>query len=215
MDHHDTLTIGMLHCQTSTSHKVDSPLTTILEAVSQHPEVDILLAPEWFFVSEGDDFYTPHEFAFISRRLEESTQGLEMLLVPGSIARLDDDGNYRNTTLAVSDGKTLLEYSKRKDGGDTYFASKVNDKKGGNAAGSRTSFQRVRTPLKKKDQVRWKKGETKQQPGATMRSAWRYVQIIVPGSSGARTDNPTWTSRSSCPVACTCTRAISQSITRG
>lgn len=86
----------------------------------------MLLAPEWFFVAEGKAFYKPQEYAFIKRRLEQATDGLDMLLIPGSIARLDEEGHYRNTALVISGGETLLEYSKQWDGGDWGFAHRNN-----------------------------------------------------------------------------------------
>ena len=58
--------------------------------------------------------------------LKAITAGSDILLIPGSIARLNEQGTTENTLLAVSDGETLIEYSKRYDGGDTIYA---NEKK--------------------------------------------------------------------------------------
>ena len=122
MDNPGTLLVGMLHCETDTKYKVKKPLSAVLDVISKKPELDILIGPEWFFIAEEKEFYTSQEFAFIQRRLEHVTEGLEMLLIPGSIARLDDQGHYKNTALVISDGNTLHKYSKRVDGGDKLFA---------------------------------------------------------------------------------------------
>ncbi len=115
------LRVGMLYCKTDTRHVIDEPLEAIVESLATQPAPDILLAPEWFFVPE-QDFYTPRQYARLRRRLERATDGIESLVIPGTIARLDEDGHYLNTALVLCGGKTLLEYSKRRDGGDSCFA---------------------------------------------------------------------------------------------
>lgn len=122
MDNPDALQIGMLYCKTSSRYVIERPLSKILDAISRRPELDMLLAPEWFFVAKDKGFYSPQEFAYIKRRLERATKGLDMLLIPGSIARLDDEGYYRNTSPVISNGETILEYSKRENGSDRWFA---------------------------------------------------------------------------------------------
>lgn len=126
VDNPDALRLGMLYCETGSMHIIERPLGKILHAIARGPELDMLLAPEWFFVAKKKTFYNTQEYASIKRKLEQATTGLEMLLIPGSIARLDEEGCYRNTCPVISDGKTILEYSKRKDGGDEWFGEKSN-----------------------------------------------------------------------------------------
>ena len=115
------LRVGMLYCKTDTKHVIGSPLEAIVKSLSVEPAPDIILAPEWFFVPEHN-FYTPRQYAALRTRLKRATEGIDSLVIPGTIARLDSQGRYLNTALVLSGGETLLEYSKRTDGGDSNFA---------------------------------------------------------------------------------------------
>ncbi len=98
-----------------------SPMESIRRALKARPDLDILVAPEWFLGGPAR-FAKAGAVERFQRALEAETAGRSTLVVPGSVAWVDGKGSYRNTALAVSDGQTLLRYDKRSDGFDDDLA---------------------------------------------------------------------------------------------
>ena len=115
------LQVTTLVVETATAHKVDAPLDRIREALAANPKSDIFLAPEWLFVPPGG-FHTAAEMEAIVAALVDISKSTPALMVPGTIAWVDDNGAYHNTALALEGGKILKRYDKRNDGDDEAFA---------------------------------------------------------------------------------------------
>lgn len=115
------LSVTMLDVETATEHKVDRPLDHLRQALQSNPGADILMAPEWLFVPKGR-FHSESEMQEIVRELVAMSKGNKTLMVPGTIAWVDNSGAYHNTALAIEDGKILKRYDKRNDGDDEDFA---------------------------------------------------------------------------------------------
>ena len=112
----------MLCARTGIGHVVRDPLAAVERAVREHPELSMLVGPEWFFLPErglasGEDFRNLRE------RLRQLSRGSSTLLAPGSIAWRGPHGRCENTALVVSDGEVLKTYSKRGSGGDARVAA--------------------------------------------------------------------------------------------
>lgn len=116
----DKLVVGMIRCNTSTGRVNDRALKGFCEVLAKRPDLDLLLAPEWFLVPK-EGLHKPGEYRAIRRHLERKTAGRETLVVPGSVAWAGEK-NHRNTALAIADGKTLAAYSKKHVGGDNWYA---------------------------------------------------------------------------------------------
>lgn len=114
------LSFAVVEAHTTTSHQVKEPLKLLQEALA-HSNADVVMAPEWFFVPDGR-FFTADEFDDLCSKLQQMSAGSDRLLVPGTIAWVDDDGGYHNTALAFADGKLLKRCDKRHDGDDIDFA---------------------------------------------------------------------------------------------
>lgn len=109
------VTIGIVPCGSTDACARD--LDGFLDIAARHPEVDVLLAPEYFLNSPDRKPLDKEQFENLRRKLEEWTAGSNRLVVPGTVT-WTDGVSYRNTTLAVSNGRTLLQSSKRSDVGD-------------------------------------------------------------------------------------------------
>lgn len=134
------LDIGMVRCQTDAEIRRLNRLGTLCNLIDCYPKLDILLAPEWYFIPVEGGMHSADSFQTLKKILEITTSGKEMLLIPGTIAWLERENNnnvsaskrkwssskskefYRNTALVISNGKTILSYSKRTEGGDYNFA---------------------------------------------------------------------------------------------
>lgn len=117
--------MGLIHCSTDSDRERDDALKTLLRTVKDHPELDLLAAPEWFMVKDTG-MYTPSEFHLIRKLVQRSTLSNKTLVIPGSIAWRDNKGRYHNTALAIGGGRTVRAYTKQQDGGDTWFARNRN-----------------------------------------------------------------------------------------
>lgn len=115
------LKVAALEFETGPKHRVKKPMQWIRSAVNRG--ADVVIAPEWFFVPKGR-FYSEREYRTLVKKLRETSKGFSGLIVPGTIAWKDGEGNYRNTALALSNGRILKEYDKRHDGDDHSFASR-------------------------------------------------------------------------------------------
>jgi hypothetical protein len=115
------LSAAVLCVATGTEHKVDDPLSLLEKALKTAGDVDVLLAPEWLFVPKGR-LHTAAEAEAIIAKLKELSAGRDGLLVPGTIAWVDDDGGYHNTAVALSDGEVTKRVDKQHDGDDVAFA---------------------------------------------------------------------------------------------
>jgi hypothetical protein len=115
------LQAAVLCVETATRHKVDAPLALLERSLAAAGDVDVLLAPEWLFVPEGR-LHTAAEADDIIAALCALSAGRDGLLVPGSIAWVDDDGGYHNTAVALCDGAVLKRLDKAHDGDDIDFA---------------------------------------------------------------------------------------------
>lgn len=114
------LTVGLIQCRTSskdcglprgvrTARK--NAFQAFLHVLRTHPEVDVLLAPEWFLV-KSQGIYSKQEMKQMRVALERETQGRSVLAIPGTTA-WSDGKRYRNTAMVVGNGKTLLQYNKQ------------------------------------------------------------------------------------------------------
>jgi hypothetical protein len=117
----DRWKVGMLCAKTGKCHLVKDPLAAVVKAIRAHPDLDLLVGPEWFFVPQAI-LHSGAEFRNICRSIQQASQGLPMLIAPGSIARRNRNGKYENTALVISNGKVLKTYSKRSAGGDSSLA---------------------------------------------------------------------------------------------
>lgn len=115
------LQVGMMAERTYWDHPGEGRLESLLKVLETQPDLDILLAPEWYLLPAEGGMYSLDDFQKIKASLEERTRSKELLLIPGSLAWLEK-GEYRNTALVISHGKTILTYSKRANGGDRVFA---------------------------------------------------------------------------------------------
>lgn len=116
----DKLVVGMIRCNTSTGRVNQRALKGFCEVLAKRPDLDVLMAPEWFLVPK-DGLHKPGEYRFIRRYLERRTAGRKTLVVPGTVAWAGEKVHH-NTALAISDGKTLAAYAKKHAGGDEWFA---------------------------------------------------------------------------------------------
>jgi predicted amidohydrolase len=113
------LRVGMVRCNTSTGRVTPRALARFRETLQRHPELDLLLAPEWFLVA-NDRLYNAHELRAIRRHLQRQSAGRKTLILPGTVAWAKN-GKYRNTALALADGKLLKSYAKQVDGTDGWY----------------------------------------------------------------------------------------------
>lgn len=116
------LRVAILACATGPHGDERDSLGAALNVLRQAPELDLLMAPEWFLVAP-DGFLSENEFRHVCGELCRATRGRDTLVVPGTIAWKDAQGEYHNTALAISDGQVLLRHDKRIDGEDSDFAA--------------------------------------------------------------------------------------------
>lgn len=82
----------------------------------EDPELDILMAPEYFF--HFGKPCTKEEFEKGVEELVDMSRGKRALLMPGTFMWDDGDGNVYNTLPIICDGKVILSYDKMTDGGE-------------------------------------------------------------------------------------------------
>jgi hypothetical protein len=116
----DKLVVGMIRCNTSTGRVNDRALKRFCDTLRSRPDLDVLIAPEWFLVPK-DGLHNTAEYRLIRRYLERKTEGSRTLVIPGTVAWATEKLHH-NTALAVSDGKTVAAYAKQHAGGDDWFA---------------------------------------------------------------------------------------------
>ena len=117
------LKVAALEVETGTEHKVSDPLGLLKKTLEAQSESDVVIAPEWLFVSK-ERFYSEKEFQALTQELTKLSEGSTRLLLPGTIAWVDKEGGYHNTALALSEGKVLHKIDKAHDGDDIDFAKK-------------------------------------------------------------------------------------------
>ncbi|PIN70417.1 hypothetical protein COV93_01550 [Candidatus Woesearchaeota archaeon CG11_big_fil_rev_8_21_14_0_20_43_8] len=103
-----TMTIAMIPVRTFPTELEDS-LGVLLDVVDK-VEFDILLAPEWYFLKRNK-LYTKREKEAIKTTLSKATEGLESLIIPGTIG-WEDGRHYHNTAFICIDGN-VDEYTKQ------------------------------------------------------------------------------------------------------
>ena len=120
------ISIDAMQIKTSTKPLVFNPLEKIIETLEtvyppRRRSPNILIAPEWFFLSPRRMMYSEKEYQGIMRSLESiSLDYPNTLLIPGTIA-VEKNGFYRNTAPIVHNGRSR-QYVKRFDGGDVEYA---------------------------------------------------------------------------------------------
>lgn len=80
------------------------------------PELDILVAPEYFFYFGKP--CTREEFENDLEELVDMSSGKHTLLMPGTFMWDDGNGNVYNTLPIICDGNVILNYDKRTNGGE-------------------------------------------------------------------------------------------------
>lgn len=108
------LQVALIRAETQGVKTPDGALASIARAIASG--ADVVVAPEWFFVSGRD----PAAFSSIMRDMQRITRGSRALVIPGSVAMCDAKGQYRNVVMAFCDGRALYAYSKRRSGGDQW-----------------------------------------------------------------------------------------------
>lgn len=98
--------------------------------ISRHLEIedlDILVAPEYSFYHERPQ--SEREYKKQVHGLAKKTAGKKTLLLPGTFVWYDEKDGLHSTLPVIHDGRLLLEYDKKSDGGDEgYIAEKFGKK---------------------------------------------------------------------------------------
>lgn len=103
---------------TPTERNAVQPVEILKKACEAAPDLDVLMAPEWFLRGPAQ-LQDPFDFPALVSEIRDATRNHPALVVPGSAAWNDGEGRYRNTAPVFHEGKVLLEYEKRSDGDDT------------------------------------------------------------------------------------------------
>lgn len=94
-----------------------SPLERIAEEIEKH-NPDLIVAPEYFMNNEKR-IYTRQEKDELVQKIADISG--DRLIVPGT-ALWQENGEMRNTVVAVTNGKVLAEHDKSVDGGESRIA---------------------------------------------------------------------------------------------
>ncbi len=101
------------------------------EIISRHlkdGDLDILVAPEYsFYYDDGPQ--SKQDYKNEVHELARKTAGKKTLLLPGTFVWYDEKDELHSTLPVIHDGRLLLEYDKKLDGGDEeYIAQKFGKK---------------------------------------------------------------------------------------
>ena len=111
---HKDLKVGMLLCPTE--ERVNGALELIIKSMDVGSDCRIIAAPEYLFENERPNIYSKDEALKIVDAIKEESKKYEhMLIVPGTITYKDKDNYYNNTAYAISNGKVLLKYAKKRE----------------------------------------------------------------------------------------------------
>lgn len=84
---------------------------------------DIIIAPEYDFLPKAGPMSRKEKDRRL-KKLKEASKGKDILLFAGSFIWIDKNGKMHNTAPVIYDGDVLLEYDKRRDGGEWSIAER-------------------------------------------------------------------------------------------